>query len=116
MTEINWRKNAAGNEYRVVYVNGKKTLQIKYTFDPKKQTPKEFVKAFSSTQDNNPTNIYYLWKKAYASKNKLKWNHIKPLLSKNFPTPQDREAYFNYLNLHKNEIDKSATQLTLEQY
>jgi arylamine N-acetyltransferase len=109
---MEWKKNKAGQEYRVVFnKEGKKVLQIRYKFDPKQQTPKDFVKAFSSTNDNDPSNIYHHFKKAYVSKNKLKWSKIKPLLSKNFPAKEDREAYFNYLNLHKDEIDKYSGEL-----
>lgn len=102
-----WRKVKDSNaEYSVINRGGHKVLRVKFTFNPKLESPKAFVQKTSILYENRPDNIYHIFRMAYVSKSPEKWERMKKNLTRAFPSEQDRKNYINYLRMHKNELDK----------
>ncbi len=112
-----WRKASdLGGEYSVSKKDGHTVLRVKFTFNPKLESPKAFVQKTSIIYEDRPDNIYNLFRKAFVSKDKQKWDRIKKNLVKVFPSETDRERYFIYLKIHKDEIDKYAKAVDLSNF
>jgi len=112
-----WRKiSGTGAEYSVSKKEGHTVLRVKFTFNPKLESPKDFVQKTTIIYENRPDNIYYIFRKAFVSKDRQKWDRIKKNLVKVFPSDTDRERYFIYLNVHKSEIDKYAKAVDLNDF
>ncbi len=103
---LSWRKSGDGIVYAAGDKGGRKLLQIRFTFDPRLETPKDFVIKLSRVYSDNSNNIYYQFHKAFVSKNPKAWERLKNSLVRTFPSDEDRQAYSAYLELHKDEIKK----------
>ena len=67
-----WRKiSGTGAEYSVSKKEGHTVLRVKFTFNPKLESPKDFVQKTTIIYENRPDNIYYIFRNLNVHKSEI---------------------------------------------